>query len=86
MYRVSISKAVSKQIELLPSVTALKLVRKLMDLASNPRPSGCVKLIGEEKLWRIRQGDFRAVYEIDDESREVKVTKVSNRRETYRKR
>ena len=86
MYRVSISKAVSKQIESLPSATALKLVRKLMDLASNPRPSGCVKLIGEETLRRVRQGDYRAIYEIDDDSREVKVTKVRNRRESYRKR
>lgn len=58
MYRVSISKAVSKQIESLPSDTALKLVRKLMDLAGNPRPSGCVKLIGEENSGAFDKETF----------------------------
>ncbi len=84
MYRVNISKAVSKQIESLPPAVALKLVQKLMSLAENPRPAGCKKLVGEAKLWRIRQGDYRAVYEINDSSREVKVTLVRHRRESYR--
>ena len=84
MYRVSISKAVSKQIESLPIATALKLVEKLMSLSNDPRPTGSKKLIGEEKLWRVRQGDYRAVYEIDDMRKEIKITQVRHRRDIYR--
>lgn len=52
-------------------------------LAANPRPAGCEKLSGEEK-YRIRQGDYRILYEIVDRDLIVTVVRVGNRRDVYR--
>jgi len=53
-------------------------------LADNPRPYGCRKLTGSDRDWRIRVGDYRIVYEIDDQVREVRVMRIRHRREAYR--
>ncbi|BFU92240.1 MAG: hypothetical protein NTAFB01_34270 [Nitrospira sp.] len=53
-------------------------------MAKQPRPSGCEKLSGESELYRIRQGDYRVVYGIDDAARLVEVVKIGHRREVYR--
>jgi len=47
------------------------------------RPPGCKKLKGGDKEWRIRIGDYRAVYEIDDMARTVDVTRIAHRRDVY---
>lgn len=52
-------------------------------LAQNPRPSGVRKLKGHERLYRIRVGDYRLVYEINDSVRLIRVTKIRHRREAY---
>jgi len=84
MYRVSISKTVSKQIESFPSGAGLKIVDRIRSLGENPRPHGCEKLSGEENLWRVRSGDYRIVYAVFDKTKEVKITVVKHRREVYR--
>ena len=53
-------------------------------LRSNPRPPGCVKLQGEDVLWRIRVGDYRVVYAIREEELIVLVVKVAHRKDVYR--
>ena len=53
-------------------------------LASQPRPPGCKKLAGSRSEWRIRVGDYRILYEIDDRARQVRVYAVGHRREIYR--
>ena len=53
-------------------------------LASNPRPAGVVKLSGATDLYRIRSGDFRIIYEIQDVGLVVLVLKVGNRRDVYK--
>jgi mRNA interferase RelE/StbE len=53
-------------------------------LADDPRPPGCLKLSGPSGLWRIRAGDWRVIYAIDDAARTVTVTTVAHRRESYR--
>jgi mRNA interferase RelE/StbE len=60
-----------------------RLVRLVRPLASNPRPNGCEKLSGADK-YRIRQGDYRILYEIDDTMRLVTIVKLGKRREVYR--
>jgi mRNA interferase RelE/StbE len=55
----------------------------LEDLASNPRPSGCKKLRGGDGEWRIRVGDWRVVYTIDDAKLQVEVTRIRHRSEVY---
>ena len=52
-------------------------------LADEPRPHGCVKLSGSQS-WRIRIGDYRVIYDIDDKSRQIDVLHIGHRREVYR--
>ena len=55
------------------------------ELAQNPRPAGCAKLVGTANDWRIRVGDYRIIYEIHDTRLIVLVVRVAHRREVYRK-
>ena len=61
-----------------------RLTQAIRSLGENPRPSGCVKLSGEENLYRVRVGDYRIVYQIKDEQLFVLVVAVGHRREIYR--
>ena len=56
----------------------------ILALAENPRPSGCVKLSGLENLWRVRVGDYRILYSIEDQQLIVLIVSVAHRREVYR--
>ena len=56
---------------------------RLEHLATSPRRPGCKKLKGGDHEWRIRVGDYRIVYEIDDKARTVDVTRIAHRREVY---
>ncbi len=60
-----------------------KVRKAILDLSENPRPPGCAKLKDREG-WRIRQGDYRVIYEIDDKQRQVTILDVLHRREAYR--
>ncbi len=60
-----------------------RIVPRLEQLATEPRPPGCKKLRGGDKEWRIRIGDYRVVYEIDDDARAVDVTRIAHRSEVY---
>ena len=53
-------------------------------LGSDPRPPGCKKLSGSARDWRIRVGDFRVLYEIDDPKKAVRIMRVRHRRDVYR--
>jgi mRNA interferase RelE/StbE len=57
--------------------------QKELDSLDHPRPAGCKKLKGHKDLWRIRIGDYRVVYIIDDTSKAVTVIHVAHRREVY---
>lgn len=61
-----------------------RLAPRIDALAENPRPSGCKKLTGHGTYYRIRIGDLRVVYQVDDECAEVLVLVVAHRREVYR--
>jgi mRNA interferase RelE/StbE len=56
----------------------------LRSLLENPRPSGTKKLSGSRHDWRIRVGDYRILYEVDDEGRVVTIWRIAHRREAYR--
>lgn len=59
------------------------MISHIEPLAAVPRPVGCKKLKGGDKEWRIRIGDYRIVYEIDDHARTVDITRIAHRREVY---
>ncbi|HEX7360254.1 MAG TPA: type II toxin-antitoxin system RelE/ParE family toxin [Bryobacteraceae bacterium] len=73
----------AKELHVLPAKVVARIVPRLEHLASAPRPPGCKKLKGGDKEWRIRVGDYRIVYEIDDTARLVDVTRIAHRREAY---
>lgn len=83
-YRVEIVRAAQKQLLALPSAAQAEVALAIDSLVSDPRPPGCKKLRGSE-LWRLRTGQFRVIYAIDDKARLATVLKVAARREdTYR--
>jgi len=82
-YSVVIRRSAGKDIEALPTADRRRVVARIQALATDPRPVGCEKLSGEEK-YRLRQGDYRILYEITDRELIVTVVKVGNRRDVYR--
>jgi len=82
-YRIEIKRSASKEISDLPKADCQRVVARIQALATNPRPHGCEKLSGAEK-YRVRQGDYRILYEINDASRTLTVVKVGNRKQVYR--
>lgn len=82
-YSILIKRSAAREIDALPAKDRRRVVAKIESLAHNPRPPGCEKLSGEEK-YRLRQGDYRILYEIVDSDLIVTVVKVGNRRDVYR--
>ena len=84
-YRLLIKPSAGKEIEALgQKKDRQRIVSRIAALAAEPRPVGCEKLAGAEGRYRIRQGQFRIVYAVDDSARIVEVVKVGHRREVYR--
>jgi len=84
-YRLLIKPSAGKEIEALGHKNdRQRIVKRISALASEPRPVACEKLAGVEERYRIRQGQFRIVYAIDDAARTVEVVKVGRRSEVYR--
>jgi mRNA interferase RelE/StbE len=81
-YEVLILRRAQKELAALPKIDYERMRDAIMALAENPRPSGCKKLMGREG-WRIRSGDYRAIYEIDDSQKRVTVLHIGNRRDVY---
>lgn len=78
------TRSAAKELERVPDKDRLRIVTKIGALATNPRPAGVEKLAGDEK-YRIRQGDYRILYEIVDDLLIVTVVRIGNRREVYRR-
>lgn len=82
-YNVLIKRSAAKELESVPPKDRYRLVRRIEGLGSNPRPPGVQKLSGKEK-YRIRQGDYRILYEIVDQDLIVTVVRIGHRRDVYR--
>jgi mRNA interferase RelE/StbE len=82
-YTVEIKPSARKELEALPNQILARVIAKIEALADNPRPAGCKKLKGFKDQWRIRVGDWRFVYIINDTARLVSVTRIAHRREVY---
>ena len=82
-YAVELKASARKELERLPSKLIERIFPKLEALGDDPRPAGCKKLKGGQQEWRIRVGDYRVVYVIDDAKLRVSVTRIRNRSEVY---
>ena len=84
-FKIVYSKSALKEIKSLPAIYAKKIIEKSEQLSENPRPSGCKKLVGsKEELWRIRVGDYRILYTIEDQIKIVDIRSVGNRKDVYK--
>ncbi len=85
-YRIVIGRSAEKEIRKLPSSVLKRVVNAISELSENPRPDGCKKLKGsDEELWRIRIGDYRVLYFIEDEVQLVDIQRVRHRKDVYDK-
>jgi mRNA interferase RelE/StbE len=84
VYEVYLERAAERDLRRLSVENFRRIASRIKRLAGDPRPSGCRKITGSESDWRIRVGDYRVIYEIDDKARSVKVMRVRHRREAYR--
>jgi mRNA interferase RelE/StbE len=82
-YELLLRPSVEKDLKKIPAADLRKILARIETLRENPRPVGCAKLSGEE-YYRVRQGDYRIVYEIEDNRLIVIVVKVGHRRDIYR--
>ncbi len=82
-YKIFLKASAAKELEALPKADRLRVVERIKTLAENPRPMGCEKLTGDEK-YRLRQGVYRILYEIHDDTIMVMVVKIGHRRAVYR--
>jgi mRNA interferase RelE/StbE len=82
-YSIEIKRSAQKELDALDDAVFRRIDRKILALAGDPRPPGCGKLRGYKDLWRIRVGDWRVVYIIDDAAKAVSVMRIGHRREVY---
>ncbi len=81
-YTVELTLSAQKQLSKLPNIIAERIEESLLELEENPRPNGCKKLKGRT-AYRIRIGDYRAIYTINDTVLTVIIVKIGHRREVY---
>ena len=85
MYEVYLERAAENDLKRLPATTFHRIISQIRALAEIPRPSGCRKLASSKNDWRIRIGDYRVLYEIDEKVKAVRIMRVRHRREVYRR-
>jgi len=84
-YRLLVKPSAAKEIKAIGiKRDRQQIVRRIQTLAAEPRPTGCEKLAGHSTLFRVRQGQYRVIYTVNDAQRTVEVVKVGHRREVYR--
>lgn len=81
-YVVKIKRSAEKELDYIHPKFCKLISSRIFSLSDNPRPIGCKKLKGN--IYRIRSGDYRVVYFIDDKEKTIEIAKVGHRREVYR--
>jgi mRNA interferase RelE/StbE len=84
VYEVLVERTAERDLQSLPQAILKRIIPRIKALSDNPRPSGCHKLTGSRNDWRIRIGDYRVVYEVDDARKRVRIFRIRHRREVYR--
>jgi mRNA interferase RelE/StbE len=84
VYKVFLEKRAEWEIKRLPAEILHRIIPKLKTLSENPKPPGCRRITGAKNDWRIRIGDYRIIYEIDDREKAVKVMRIRHRKEVYK--
>jgi mRNA interferase RelE/StbE len=82
-YSLEIKASAQKELDELDEAMFARIDSRIPALADDPRPRGCKKLKGAELLWRIRIGNYRVIYMIDDPAAAVTIMRVAHRRDVY---
>ena len=83
VYEIAFASSAKREFRDLATDVIERIRPRIRELANDPRPPGCKKLHGYKDRWRIRIGDYRVVYTINDVARTVDVTRIAHRREVY---
>lgn len=83
-YTIIFARSARKELECLDQTIALRVLEKIEALPLDPRPTGCKKLSGQNSLWRIRVGNSRVVYAINDKDRLIDITIIRHRNNVYK--
>ena len=83
-YDITFARSARKELESLDATLVNRIFPKIKALSREPRPAGCRKLQGEKHLWRIRVGDYRIIYAVDDRHQTVDVIAIRHRSAVYR--
>jgi mRNA interferase RelE/StbE len=82
-YKVYFKESVEKDLKVIPKKDIKKILQRIALLVEEPRPMGCEKLTGQER-YRLRQGNYRIVYSIQDTELTVWIVKIGHRKDIYR--
>jgi mRNA interferase RelE/StbE len=84
MFQIIVERSAEKDLKRIASEVRPKLATAIRALAEDPRPPGCRKLVGSDNDWRIRVGSYRVIYDIADEIRIIRITRIRHRKDSYR--
>jgi len=82
-YKLWLKRSAEKELRSISPPQIRRVVNAIRNLAEHPRPAGAQLIKGPERYWRIRQGDYRIIYEVDDATSRIVIVKVGHRREVY---
>ena len=84
MYEILLERRAERDIKKLSIEIFQRIIPRIKALAENPKPTGSRKITGSKSDWRIRIGEYRVIYEVDEKSRVVKVMRIRHRKDIYR--
>lgn len=82
-YKITFKQSVAKDFRDIPANDVKRILNRIDQLAENPRAEGCIKLAGQD-AYRVRQGNYRIIYEIKDQILIINVIKVAHRSKVYK--
>lgn len=84
MHKFLLDQRVLKDLDQIPTKDVEKIYPLMLSLERNPKPFGCLKMAGYRDRYRLRQGNYRIVYSIDEQNKIVKVLLIAHRKDAYR--
>jgi mRNA interferase RelE/StbE len=84
MYEILLASQAERDLKRLVAQEFHQIIPVIKALANTPRPPGCRKLVGSRSDYRIRIGDYRVIYEVDDKDNKVRIMRIRHRRDIYR--
>lgn len=83
MYQVYLERRAERDLKKIPADDFHRIISRIKSLRKEPRPTGGRKIVGTRGDWRIRVGEYRIIYEIDEDAKSVRIMRVRRRREVY---